>query len=633
MWTGIEQGLRLVHPLVGTGVGAVAPMVDELGWIVVASVLAGTLAGGWVSGAALVSKGVSRSAAHTGSSPPGALCSMSHLVLPAVPKGDAVPDLRLGPLLRYVDDDRVTVWVETDGPCEVAIAGQRQRTFAVEGHHYAILTVGGRTGQPYEVELDGEKVWPPAGSAFPASRLGIVRGQRTRLVFGSCRTILGDDEDSSDPDTVDALREYAERLAAGGGEGLADPPDLPDLLVFLGDQVYDRQGAPATRAFIRSRRHTDGQPEARDFEEYARLYWEAWGEPAVRWLLSTVPSIMIFDDHDIVDNWNTSEAWVEEMRRTPGWRERITSGLMAYWLYQHVGNLDPDALADDALLRALRDPGDEGRSLREFAAASDAGTYGTPGAQWSFARDLGDIRVAMVDSRNGRCLAAGQREMLDEDEWAWLEEQARGDVRHLLIGTSVPFLLPRGLHSYESFVDAVCEGAWGRWFVPAGERLRRDLQFNKWAAFPSSFSRLRRLVQEVATREHAPQSVLVLSGDVHYSYIARLAGQGAPIHQVVSTPLCYDLERSIQGGFRAGMSPLGARLGGRLARLARRPPPEDDWQLTTGPWFRNVIATLEFDGDRATARLERTRVGDPGERLAVVAEQQLAPARPAAAEG
>lgn len=563
--------------------------------------------------------------------PAGAVWTTSHLVRTVIPKGDPVPDLRLGPLLRYVDDDRVTVWVETDEPCEVAIAGQGQRTFAVEGHHYVILTVEGRTGQPYEVTLDGEKVWPPTGSTFPASRLGMVRGQRTQLVFGSCRTILGDEEDSSDPDTIDALREYAERLAAAGGGDLADPPDLPDLLVFLGDQVYDRQGAPVTRAFIRARRSVDGEPEAEDFEEYTRLYWEAWSDPAVRWLLSTVPSIMIFDDHDIVDNWNTSEAWVEEMRRTPGWRERITAGLMAYWIYQHLGNLDPDAVADDSLLRTLRAPDEDGRSLREFAAASDAGTYGTPGAQWSFSRDLGDIGVVMVDSRNGRCLAAGQREMLDEDEWAWLEQQARGERRHLIIGTSVPLLLPRGLHGYESFVDAVCDGAWGRWLVPVAERLRRDLQFNKWAAFPGSFTRLVSLVQEVATSRHAPKSVLVLSGDVHYSYIARLAGQGAPIHQVVSTPLCYDLERSIQGGFRAGMSPIGARLGDTLARLARRPPPDVDWQVTTGPWFRNVIATLEFDGDRVTARLERTEVGDPGERLTVVVEQQLAPATSGAA--
>ncbi|MGW1633884.1 hypothetical protein, partial [Streptomyces anthocyanicus] len=30
----------------------------------------------------------------------------------------------------------------------------------------------------------------------------------------------------------------------------------------------------------------------------------------VRWLLSTVPSCMIFDDHDVIDDWNTSAAWL-----------------------------------------------------------------------------------------------------------------------------------------------------------------------------------------------------------------------------------------------------------------------------------------------------------------------------------
>ena len=43
-----------------------------------------------------------------------------------------------------------------------------------------------------------------------------------------------------------------------------------------------------------------------DFEEYTRLYRESWSEPHIRWLLSTVPTAMIFDDHDIIDDWNTS---------------------------------------------------------------------------------------------------------------------------------------------------------------------------------------------------------------------------------------------------------------------------------------------------------------------------------------
>ena len=29
---------------------------------------------------------------------------------------------------------------------------------------------------------------------------------------------------------------------------------------------------------------------------------------------------MIFDDHDVIDDWNTSAAWLAEMRATPWWQ-------------------------------------------------------------------------------------------------------------------------------------------------------------------------------------------------------------------------------------------------------------------------------------------------------------------------
>ena len=44
------------------------------------------------------------------------------------------------------------------------------------------------------------------------------------------------------------------------------------------------------------------------------LYREAWSQPSIRWLFSTIPSAMIFDDHDVHDDWNTSESWIRDMR-------------------------------------------------------------------------------------------------------------------------------------------------------------------------------------------------------------------------------------------------------------------------------------------------------------------------------
>ena len=41
--------------------------------------------------------------------------------------------------------------------------------------------------------------------------------------------------------------------------------------------------------------------------------------------------------------------------------------------------------------------------------------------------------------------------MLDDDELRWLDEQMRGDVDHLLVGTSLPFLMAPALHHLEAF--------------------------------------------------------------------------------------------------------------------------------------------------------------------------------------
>jgi len=49
--------------------------------------------------------------------------------------------LVLGPLLRHVSATSATVWVEADAPCTVEVLGHSARTFAVSGHHYALVDV------------------------------------------------------------------------------------------------------------------------------------------------------------------------------------------------------------------------------------------------------------------------------------------------------------------------------------------------------------------------------------------------------------------------------------------------------------------------------------------------------------
>src|SRR5918999_696084 len=305
-----------------------------------------------------------------------------------------MPELVLGPLLRYAGPSDATVWVETDAPCKVEVlvedsfegSSHRSRTFRVGGHHYALVHVTGlRTGtqREYEVALDGERRWPQPGSPFPPSVIRTVGdGESVKLTFGSCRISAPHDppyslshEEDARGLGVDALYAMAMRLRDEPAE------ELSHALVLLGDQVYAHKPPQGTLEFIRSRRDTREPPgeEVADFEEYTRLYWDAWKDPAIRWLLSTVPSAMIFDDHDVHDDWNTSETWVRQMRRKPWWEERIVGAFMSYWIYQHLGNLSPQELEEDELFTRVQESEDATRVLREFAYKADRETGGTRG--------------------------------------------------------------------------------------------------------------------------------------------------------------------------------------------------------------------------------------------------------------
>ena len=59
---------------------------------------------------------------------------------------ETAPVLVLGPVLRYVGETAVSVWLETDKACDVEVLGRHARTFEVAGHHYAPAAAAGRGG-------------------------------------------------------------------------------------------------------------------------------------------------------------------------------------------------------------------------------------------------------------------------------------------------------------------------------------------------------------------------------------------------------------------------------------------------------------------------------------------------------
>ncbi|MFF4415183.1 alkaline phosphatase D family protein [Streptosporangium sp. NPDC001559] len=505
-----------------------------------------------------------------------------------------MPELVVGPLLRHVDATSASIWVETSVPCEVTVeadgAGASSPTFSVHGHHYAVVDVEGEGD--YRVRLDGEVVWPPPGR--PAGHIRFLDpGGPKKVMFGSCRTSVPHDAPHTLSHGVDVLRAYA-RVLAG-----RPPEEWPDLLLLLGDQVYADEPSAEMLEFIAARRDSEPKTEIADFEEYAELYRIAWTDPEIRWILSSVPTAMIFDDHDLRDDFNTSADWREKMAGVPWWHRRVVSGLGAYWIYQHLGNMSPAERAADGLFRELRAAeGDGGKLLDAFAEHA----YEVPvDSRWSYCRDLGDTRLIMLDSRCARQLTPGDRRMIDPVEWEWLVEQLdRDGAERFVIGTSVPFLLPAGIHHVQNWNEALAQGAWGRLVARWSEALRQAFDLEHWAAFRRSFEDLSRLLAKVG------KPVILLSGDVHYSYVAK--ADGLPIHQLVCSPIRNPLSRTLRLANIVAQFGLATLVGGWLARLARIPRPPFGWRVTNGPWFSNALATLSLDTTPPSARWDTATI-------------------------
>jgi phosphodiesterase/alkaline phosphatase D-like protein len=535
------------------------------------------------------------------------------------------PGLRLGPLLRYVDETRATVWVETSTACQVEILGHRATTWSVHGHHYALVQIEGLTPAsetPYTVELDGGQVWPPPDCPYGPSTIRTPSADGTfRLTFGSCRRSAPFDAKGFKQFGPDALVALAEQMA---GRSSGDVEDRPDALLLLGDQVYADDPSDAVLEKLRrahgGRQGSEVQDEIGNFQEYTWLYDDAWSSPPVRWLFSTVPLCMLLDDHDLRDDWNTSLSWRRWVTAQPWWHDRLVGAYGSYWVYQHLGNLSPEQLAEDPTYRAMRTiEDDEERTayLDGFAWDADADPAS---ARWSFYRDFGarsrGVRLLAVDSRCSRHLDPDDRAMVDAHEWEWVRRhsvEASQPINHLLLASTLPFLLAPGLHHLEGWDEAVSSGAWGSRGARLGEKIRQGMDLEHWSSFRKSFDELIDLLRDLVRSDDPPASVLMLSGDVHCSYLSEARLRDEPeattaIRQLTMSPFRNPIGKHIQLANKL----LDNRwMTAALRRLARSAGVRDvaaDWQLTHGPWFDNGVMTVTISGDDWTVDVDHAAV-------------------------
>jgi len=549
------------------------------------------------------------------------------------PRDTALPTLILGPLLRRGNSPQsISVWVETSRACQVTVLAHSCPTFRIAGRHYAIVDL---PDQPpgskfsYTVRLDEQLVWPDPSLAIAPVQLEVWDGEGDlRISGGSCRQQAPQhtrgDRHSSEPTATDELG--ADALAALATEIQRGERQMPHLLLLTGDQVYADERHESVTSHLRTRRGggpQPGYPEVTSFDEYAWLYQRTWSHPRIRWLLASVPSVMIFDDHDVIDDWNISDTWAANIAENPWWQDRLDAALMSYWVYQHLGNLSTVERSTNDLFQRVQAADDGAAELRAHARMVGTGVNRYDWS-WSYNFDLGRVNVVVLDARNGRVLEPEKRSMLSPRDWAFLDD-AIAQNPDVLVVSSVPWLLPPGVHHLERFISQLVAGKWGRRIARLGERIRREIDLEHWAAFGRSVEELTERLRQLS-RTGPKYPPIVFSGDVHFAYVAEQPlDNGNSAYQIVSSPLRQGDAAYEQVARWAAMTATFDKVMRRFAgRSFRSETPQVRHRLVSDVWTHNNIASVTYRSDDVHVAIDRAELTAEGLRLSSLVSTWLA---------
>lgn len=339
-----------------------------------------------------------------------------------------------------------------------------------------------------------------------------------------------------------------------------------NLVLHGGDQLYADEMLdvhPAVRAWGDG---TIADSAALPLEEVrARLrtflmnsYLELYRQPAPAWLLARVPSLCMWDDHDICDGWGSLSA------------ERM------------------DAAIGKTLFQAAR----------EFFLLFQLGSsVGVPppicpdrtGTTLTWAARLPGVLLIAPDLRSER----RPQRVLGPAGWKALRaslNEAGGEPVFLI--SSVPVLGPR-----LSWVEAVLH------LVPGAQKYEDDLR-DQWQS-RAHRDEWRRLLGELLTvHDQGRSQVTILSGEIHLATRCTMAASGSPLHQLVASGITHPAPPRWYG-----------RVLGALAMLGESPLPDHPIRLHPLPGKRSIYTCqrnylmLERRDGRWTARWELERDG------------------------
>jgi hypothetical protein len=266
-----------------------------------------------------------------------------------------------------------------------------------------------------------------------------------------------------------------------------------------------------------------GGVHAADYAEYSALYEQAWVTQHTRKSLAHLPSYMIFDDHEVTDDWNADKGWMTVVHSASDpfhlWPTTMTDALCAYWVYQGWGNLSPDEWDRDPRIRILHRCRKEGRDalpdLRRlvFERAIRPTVPGADRSQklsWHYALPTGNVPFLVVDLRTDRDVNGNGE--LSVARFNWLKQsllQTKSPAAFVLF--PVPFLMPDPMlfaMRHPRFTGTL-----------AGARSTAEFKRESDLEHPADnpvWDQVKNLLVELQ-RSSLLKTLVIISGDIHFS--------------------------------------------------------------------------------------------------------------------
>jgi len=276
-------------------------------------------------------------------------------------------------------------------------------------------------------------------------------------------------------------------------------------------------------------------------------------------LFANCPSYMIFDDHEITDEWNLDEIWRDTVeRRSAMGRRMVANGLAAFWAFQAWGN-DPAAfpaslikdikafLVEPLLSKGSRDP-TKSKSFEDSILSFQDWAFITPTSPRAVFLDSRTLRHTMEPmdyypdlNENKKFKAARLMSPLAFQKVAQLLKAANYKP-----GTPIIFCAAAPMFGSKLFELGqlhMIDGSFNTDALVARFKPRPpgryDNDFESWSANPRGKYEFLKFLDAVVR----PSKVAVLSGDVHYGCHAKLrlenvaTGRQLEIEQLTSSAL------------------------------------------------------------------------------------------------